>query len=240
MKHVEHYTLRWHDTDVGLTARPGALVALMQETSNLQFARSGKSLDDIREERGVGFVLSRIALDILRAPRAFEELRVETFTEGGHGFTFLRGFEVFSGDELLARCHSAWALLSVQDKSLIKYEDFPLSFGDEPEVHTETPLRFRIPRDLPFAVVGEKHILYSDLDYNYHMNNTKYPDMVRDFLPNPGALRVTGMSLAYYREAAFGDVLTLSRATGENGIFYFRAQKGEELCFEAMLKTVPV
>ena len=237
MKHIEHYTVRWHDTNAALELRPTALLALMQETSNMQFVAAGTSLDEIREREGVGFILSRIAFDILRPVRPFEKIRVETFTSAGHGLTYPRGFEVFCGEELLARCHSLWALVRVADGGLVRCEDFPLSFGDEPPLTTTMPNRFRAPRELAFEVVGQRRIVYSDLDYNGHMNNTKYPDMVCDFLPDPEKTRVVGMSLAFHREAAFGDTVTVERAGGSDGVYYFRTKKEGTVCLEAMVKT---
>ncbi|MBQ9802125.1 MAG: hypothetical protein IJW51_03545 [Clostridia bacterium] len=237
MKHIEHYTVRWHDTNAALELRPTALLALMQETSNMQFVTSGRSLDVIREERGVGFILSRIAFDILRPLTAFDKIRVETFTCEGRGFTYPRGFEVFCGEELVARCHSLWALVNITDRTFVKCADFPLTFGHEPELLCEMPIRFRIPRDATFLPVGERAIAYSDLDYNMHMNNTKYPDMVCDFLPNPTSVRITGMALSYCHEAAFGDRLTVERAEGGEGVYYFRTKKGDTVCLEAMVTT---
>ena len=237
MKHIENYTVRWHDTNAALELRPTALLALMQETSNMQFVAAGTSLDEIRERDGVGFILSRIAFDILRPLRPFDNIRVETFTSTGHGLTYPRGFEVFCGEELVARCHSLWALVRIADGTLVRCEDFPLTFGDEPPLTTTMPIRFRVPRDLSFLCVGHRRIVYSDLDYNMHMNNTKYPDMVCDFLPDPAKTRVVGMSLAYHREAAYGDTVTVERAEGGDGVYYFRTKKGDTVCLEAMVKT---
>ena len=237
MKHIEHYTVRWHDTNAALEIRPTALLALMQETSNMQFMAAGTSLDEIREREGVGFILSRISFDILRPVRPFEEIRVETFTSKGHGLTYPRSFEVFCGEEVVARCHSLWALVRVADGGLVRCEDFPLTFGDEPPLTTMMPIRHRAPREITFAPVGERRIVYSDLDYNMHMNNTKYPDMVCDFLPDPAKTRVVGMSLAYHREAAYGDTVTVERATAGDGVYYFRTKKEDTVCLEAMVRT---
>ena len=70
-----------------------------------------------------------------------------------------------------------------------------------------------------------------------HMNNTKYPNMVCDFLPNANEMRITGLSLSYCREATFGDVLSIERCTDGNGTWYVRANKEGAVCFEAMVRT---
>ena len=96
-----------------------------------------------------------------------------------------------------------------------------MSFGDEPELQLEMPLRFRVPSDLTFETVGHRTIAFSDIDYNMHMNNTKYPDMLCDFLPDPAHTRVIGVSLAYRKEAAYGDTLTVERAVADDGVCRF-------------------
>jgi acyl-ACP thioesterase len=72
-----------------------------------------------------------------------------------------------------------------------------------------------------------------------HMNNTKYPDTVCDFLPDPLGSRVTGMSLAYHREAAYGDLLAVERAADGQGNFYIRTKKDGATCLEAFVSTEP-
>ena len=47
------------------------------------------------------------------------------------------------------------------------------------------------------------------------MNNTKYPDMICDFLPSMDGKWVTSLSLSYLREAAFGDTMTVHRKAAD-------------------------
>ncbi len=237
MKYIEKYNVRWHDTDANREVHPSGVLMFMQETGNRQFEAAGRPLDAIRDEEGVGFILSRIAIEMLEPIHAYEDIFVETFTCPAHGFSFPRGFEIKRRGKLVARAMSQWALVRVADRTLVRADDFPLTFGDEAELSLETPLRFRIPRDLVWEQVGARTIAFSDIDYNMHMNNTKYPDMLCDFLPDPTHTRVTGVSLAYCKEAAFGDTLTVERAFAGEGIYYIRTRKGEQTCLEALVKT---
>ena len=240
MIHTERYNVRWHDTDANREVHPTGVLMFMQETGNRQFEKAGRPLDVIRDEEGVGFILSRIAIEMLSPIHAYEDITVETFTCAARGYTFPRGFVIKRDGATVARGMSQWALVRVADRTLVKADAFPLTFGDEPELATDMPLRFRAPRDLTFEVVGTRTIAFSDIDYNMHMNNTKYPDMVCDFLPDPAHTRVTGMSLSYQKEAAFGDTLTVERADAGDGIYYLRTRKGEETCLEVMVKTQSV
>ena len=237
MLYTEKYQVRWHDTDAQRELRPSEVLAYMQECANHQFRVHAKSLDRMRDEDGVGFILSRIAVDFLSPIHAYEEIEVRTATCTGRGLSFPRRFELLRNGEVVARAMSQWAMVRVSDRTLLRTEEAPLSFGDEPEIETTAPLRPRAPRELIFEKVGERRISYADLDYNMHMNNTKYPDTVRDFLPDPHRLRITGMSLSFQREAAFGDLLTVERAADGEGNFYVRTKKDGAVCLEAFVST---
>ena len=237
MIYTEKYNVRWHDTDANREVHPTGVLMFMQETANRQLEATGRPLDAIRDEEGVGFILSRIAIEMSAPIHAYEDITVDTFTCAGKGYTFPRGFEIKREGEVVARGMSQWALVRVADKWLVRVSDFPLTFGDEPELQMEMPVRFRPPRDAVWEAVGERRIAFSDIDYNMHMNNTKYPDMVCDFLPDPAHTRVTGISLSYCREAAYGDALRIERADAGNGVFYIRTRKDDVTCLEAMIRT---
>jgi acyl-ACP thioesterase len=170
---------------------------------------------------------------------ASEKKKLVIIKGAGHGLAFPRRFEMLRDGEIVARAMSQWAMVRICDRALLRVDEAPLCFGDEPEIETATPLRHRAPRELVFETVGERRIGYADLDYNLHMNNTKYPDTVCDFLPDPLGTRVTGMSLSYQREAAFGDLLTVERATDGAGNFYVRTKKDGAVCLEALVCTEP-
>ena len=239
MLYSEKFRVRWHDTDAKREMRPGEVLAYMQECANHQFLYHARPLDEMRDRDGVGFILSRIAIDFLSPIHAYEEIEVRTATCAGHGFCFPRRFEMLRDGELVARAMSQWAMVRVADRTLLRVSEAPLSFGDEPEIETLTPLRHRVPRELTFETTGERRIGYADLDYNMHMNNTKYPDTVCDFLPDPLGVRITGMSLSYLREAAFGDLLTVERATDGKGNFYLKTSKDGAEYLSALVHTVP-
>lgn len=239
MIYTGKYNVRWHDTDAKREMHPTALLAYMQETGNRQFQSANMPLDAIRDEQGVGFILSRISIEIGEPLYAYENIEVETFTCAPRTFTFPRGFRVLREGKEVARAMSQWALVRLADHSLVRAADATdiMIFGDEQELVMTQPLRFRVPQELDFATVGTRRIVYADIDYNMHMNNTKYPDMLCDFLPDPLGTRVVGLTLSYCHEAAYGDTLTVERADAGDGTYYFRTHSGNTLCLEAMLKT---
>lgn len=235
MKYSIDYTTRWHDTDASRNVRPSALLVYMQETSNRHVAESGMSLDELRDEKGLAFILSKIRIAFHRPLRAFEDIRVETFTCPSRGYSSLRGFRVLSGDEIVAEADTNWALIDINEKGLRRMEDTGYEFEDEPPLTLDVPSRTRATSGVELTEVGKRAILYSDLDYNMHMNNTRYPDMLCDYMPIEKVESIKGMTLSYLHEAAFGDTITVLRGE-KDGAYYFRTLNSEgTVCLEAVV-----
>ena len=213
MYYSKHYTTKWHDTDGDGLMRPSALMVYMQETANIQCREYGMDLNDLHHKEGKGFLLSRNMVRIFSPLHAYEDIEVRTWCIDNKGYNFIRCFSVHRGDEMTALAVSHWALVDVHEGKMIRTTDFRRDFpyGDLPD-ESLLPRRVRIPAATEMESVGARRIVYSDLDFNRHMNNTKYPDMICDFLPTMDGKWVNSLSLSYLREAAFGDTLTIHRA----------------------------
>ena len=224
--------------------RPSRLLEYMQETANHQCRAYGMDLNDLFHKEGLGFLLSRIMIRVHTPIRAYEEIEVRTWCPPSRGLTFLRCFSVTRGGEVVAEASSSWALADVNSKKLVKVSDFERDFpkGD-PIDPIVLPRQVRIPASRKMDVVGERRIVYSDLDFNRHMNNTKYPDMICDFLPSMDGKWVTSLSLSYLREAAFGDTLTVHRTTveKENETYLIRTTRPDgATCLEAEIELTEI
>ena len=213
MYYSQTYKTKWHDTDGGGFMRPSALMVYMQETANVQCREYGMDLNDLHDKEGKGFLLSRMMVKVFAPLHAYEDIEVRTWCIDNRGYNFIRCFSVHRDGETVALAVSHWALVDIHDGKMIRTTDFRRDFpyGEMPD-ESVLPRRIRIPAGVEMESVGERRIVYSDLDFNRHMNNTKYPDMICDFLPTMDGKWVSSLSLSYLREAAFGDTLTIHRA----------------------------
>ena len=207
MIYSENYNVRWHDTDFNLVATPSALLTFMQETANHHLNFLGTPLDEIRDTKGVGFILSKIAMQVYTPLHAYDKIHVETWVGDDHGFRFHRAFRILRDDETVAEALTVWALIRLSDHSLVRVEDFDATFQPEPLPELKVPARIRFPLS-PLLSRGTRTVRYSDADYNEHMNNTRYPNMLCDFIPDMHGKYVTAMSLSYVNEAHLGETLS--------------------------------
>ncbi|MFA6948165.1 MAG: hypothetical protein WCQ72_04225, partial [Eubacteriales bacterium] len=56
----------------------------------------------------------------------------------------------------------------------------------------------------------------SDCDLNHHMNNTYYPDMLCDFMPDMDGLRMSEMCLSFLSEAPLGQKVEVLHGVAGN------------------------
>ena len=85
--------------------------------------------------------------------------------------------------------------------------------------------------------VMQRRVLYSDIDYNRHMNTMRYIDLVFDSMPIevPETLLAMRFDLNFMKEARYGDNLVLMSQKQDNTYqFAFRNDAGEALCRMAL------
>ena len=230
-----NYRTVWHDTDYLRRVRPGQLLVYMQETSGEHMKAYGRSLDALRDEKGLAFLLSKISLAIYAPLYAYEDIEVQTWTCPSRGFASNRDFRILRGNEVIAEAESIWALVDLANGKLCRGDAAEYAFEDEAPLALPLPSRFRFPEGTEPAVIGTRRIVYSDLDYNGHMNNTHYPDMLCDFLPTEVHGNVRGMTLSYLHEAALGDTITLLGVQRDDTYYIRTHNESGKVCLEAQI-----
>lgn len=235
MKYSKQHQILWHDTDANRRMRPSQILVYMQETSNHHVASAGMTLDELRDDKHLAFILSKLRLRVYRRPLAFENVTVQTWTIASRGISTGRCFRMLCGDEVVAEADSTWALLGTEDRAFHRIEETEYEFEHEEPIELGMPNRIRFASDLRWERVGERPIVYSDLDYNMHMNNTRYPDMLCDYLPLEEIPRIRGFLLSYLHEAAYGDTVTVWSAKQDDCYYFKTVNQAGTVCLEAQL-----
>ena len=240
MKYSRKFTTKWHDTDANRIVTTSKILMYMQETGNLQCKDFGNPLDEMRDEKGQGFILGSISLKVFKPIYAYEDIEVFTWCKETRGFSFLRYFEIVRDGEVVASASSTWALVDINNKTLVRGDESMDKFYpiDAPMDESILLKKVRIKRDAPLTQIGERRIMFSDIDYNMHMNNTKYPDMVFDFLPERESSYISEIALSYAKEAAYGDTLGvyLGEVDADGYIEVVTKNSADERCLECRVK----
>lgn len=232
MKYTEKIEVRWHDTDASRCVRPSEMLVYMQETANRQLENAGLSLDELRDTKRLAFILSKIKIVFHNQLFAYDLIDARTWTCDSKGYTFNRCFDIHKDGKLIAEAVSFWALVDIDEKKLVRSDDF--SLGVEPDEMLEISVSRRIkPPNEEITVLGQRDIRYSDIDYNMHMNNTRYPNLLCDFMPIDQIPKIREITLEFLHESAFGNTLTIYGAS-KDGRYYFKAiNENNDTCLVA-------
>lgn len=248
MKFSNKIKTSWHDTDARRNVRMSKIVEYMQETANLQCEHLGLPLDPLRDNMGLAFILGSISITVHMPLHAHEEIEVRTWCKEARGYIFNRYFEIVRNGETIAEASSIWVLIDINTRNMVRADSYPFLkdrfYYDEPIDTSRLLPKARIGKDAELYEIGKRKIVYSDIDYNMHMNNTHYPDMICDFLSEMTdgdvSFRVASASLSYLKESHLGTALTVFRSSmSDDGSILIRTvNESGEVCLEAIIKLV--
>ena len=238
MKFTHDYTIRWHDTNANREITPSAVLTFMQETTNMHIQTMYPNLEYIRDMLHQAFILTKVYMRFYEPAYAYDKITVETWTGvESRGFTFYRSFAIKKGDVTIADALTTWCLIDTQDHKLLPVTKFENNFQDEESLKVDMPRKIKFPADKELEFVGDRRIVYSDIDYNKHMNNTHYPNMLVDFLPSPEEYRVKELMLTFVKGSIYNETIRINRVQ-DNDVFYFKAFNSEDnIALEAFMKT---
>ncbi len=224
-------TVPTYDTAANGLLRVSALLRWQQEVGEQQTKRYGLDWDSLAQ-KGVAFVLARGCGEIHRLPRHGEQVTMQTWSDRIQGVQFFRGYRLLSAaGETLTESMASFALVDIHTHRLCRPTVVDMSTLPTAVQETACPLPPALKDVPPLTVVGEWTVRDSAVDFNRHLNNTVYADLLCDFLP--AAVREQPpqrYALQYMTEAREGDTLTLYYGAKDNA-HYVEARVGDTRCF---------
>lgn len=239
------YHIDWGDVDFRKKLKISSMFSFFQDVASLHAENLGVGIDFLIEEYGVTWVLTRIRADITRVPGLGEDIMVETWPQFPKRLEFDRDFLMRdSSGNILARAASTWIILDVRTRELKKPESIPYRYPFEA---LDRAIDCRLGRFRAFGtpeIAYEKLIGYSDVDFNEHLNNTKYIDFIMDCftLDEHRRYDIRSLEISYLNETLPGEKLILYKdlAKYREGLVYVEGcnQDGVK-SFKAQLTISP-
>ncbi len=234
MKQTEIYRINAHDVDYNGLLTPTGYMKYLQDCAYCQMETDGPSYDELFS-RGLAFVLSRIRILFFEPVRAHEYVKATTWSCGGHAASFIRCYGMEKDGIEVARGKSVWALYDVNNRKLVRYADAEINYATDEEADVEMPKRPEFA-GVP-ELLGVRKVFYADADQNRHMNNTRYADMLWDFLPGHEDKRITSIDISYLNEAPLGEEIEVYGGAGADGDGYvFRTVRRSDGKVNALAK----
>ena len=209
----ETFCLRPRDCDLNEKWRPSAILETMQDAAGAHSKLLGCGRDELVKQ-DIVWVLSRLELHMDRYPAVGEQITVHTFPTPTR-ICFFPRYYIFTDahGEMIGKAGSLWLLLDVNTRHMLPPGEIGKLIPDNKNLS--------VPMNLPATVgslqgeefVSEYRPVYTDLDVNGHVNNTRYADwlcnslgidLMKEYEPEH-------IILNYNHEVLPGHVITLRR-----------------------------
>ncbi|MBO4882125.1 MAG: acyl-[acyl-carrier-protein] thioesterase [Lachnospiraceae bacterium] len=181
-----------------------ALIDIMQDCSTFQSEDLGLGISYCRE-KNVFWVLNSWQVEIDRLPELCEKVTVFTFPVDFNRFVGTRCFGIRSGNDVIVRAYSVWALLDTET-----YKPAPMTEDMIARYKTEEALPMgKISRKIRVPAGGVQEgpmkIEAIHLDANHHVNNGKFVQIAASYVP--GGKSFAGFRAQYLAQAFLGDTI---------------------------------
>ena len=168
-----------NDVDTKFELKVSAIFRLFQDVAML--ATKDAKVDSMSlSERNIDWVITRMNVEIKRLPKCDDEITVCTYPGKDMAMLYPRYFFIIdSKGEVIVRSSSIWALIDNNTRRVIVDRDVISKLPEEkPDDQLPLPEKISLPDDNRF--IEKRTIHYSDLDFNSHMNNVRYVELLTD------------------------------------------------------------
>ena len=168
-----------NDVDKKFKLKVAAIFRYFQDIALL--ATEDLGVDSISlSKRNIDWVITRMAVEIKRLPSCDEEITVHTYPGKDMAMLYPRYFYISdSKGEVIITASSVWALInSITRKVIVDRDVISKLPGETSPYELPLPEKITVPENSQFLETRKIH--YSDLDFNSHMNNVRYVELLMD------------------------------------------------------------
>ena len=247
MEPVILYKKKYHvdlsDVDFTKKLKLSTLFNYFQDIASEAASNLGVGINVLEKEYGILWILMRIRVDIERLPEWDEEITIETWPMPPKRLEFERDYLVKDRDgNIIIRAVSAWVIMDKKERKLKRSDSIPFHY---PEIIEERAIDCKLGKvksNGETEVAYKKVIGYSDVDFNGHLNNSRYVDYMMDCFAMEDHERSTIQSIEvnFTNEALPGETIILLKDTSavESNQVYIEGlnEKNEKTVFKAKLE----
>lgn len=172
----EDFRIYSYQTDVMNQWRPSAILEVMQEMAGAHAEVLGIGRNALMN-RNLAWVLTRVEVEMDRYPVSHEMVTVETFPMPVRRWFFPRYYVMrdAAGHEI-GRAGSLWVLLDFTSRRMSKPDDVARFLPDNSDMIAPLGLPAPVTEVSGTLETATRLPVYTDLDCNQHVNNTRYMD----------------------------------------------------------------
>ncbi len=223
----DNYLVNWYEADLYGKAKLSSICNYLQESAWRHAENMGFGFEAAASRNEI-WVIVGLMLKMLKYPSWGTKIQVETWPKGIDRLLAFRDYKISDENgEVIGAATSSWMILDINTRRPKKMEivqdALHLTIAQDvlnenpPHLHTlETPLE------------GYAHqVRFTELDFNGHVNNTRYLDWCMDAFPAEfhHKYRVETMLINFLSESKSGDVNHIMADTWEPKLNHIQAKR---------------
>lgn len=215
-KYTEKLIIPSYLTDSNRVLSPASFLALTQEMA-YKGAEQLNIGDSTMSAKGLAWVFSKARFITSRSPEISEHVILETWHKCIIGPCFIRDFRMLSNEgEELVKATCSCVLIDMNSRMLMRPDHVEECDCLEPQCADSTfqdqADRIIIPHSEPCIGSVEHEIMYTDIDFVGHTNNTNYLKWAMDCeAMNGGNLHPRDVTVNFLHETSAGEHITFRR-----------------------------
>jgi medium-chain acyl-[acyl-carrier-protein] hydrolase len=238
----ETHKIRTYDVDFNNRLKVSSIFNYMQDIAAEHADRLNFGYKDLKDS-GLFWVLYWVKVKFEGFPKFEDKFTIKTWAKGKYKLYALRDFLLLNEkNEIFCRATSAWLLLNADTRRITDIKNLP---SYRPALENEHALK-----DLPSKITVEnkkesvfkKHVGYSSIDINQHVNNEKYIEFILDCYPEEFHIKnqIKNLTVSFLSETKFDDWLEiyLNKNIVENNTDYIEGvnQKNQKPVFQSLIE----
>ena len=211
--------------------QPGSVFRAMQEAAGAHCDTLGLSYRALQAQ-GLAWVLSRARVQMDVYPELGQPVRVQTWAGATRHLFFPRHYRFYAGGAEIGRASTLYVLLDIASRKITLPSRL---MRDLPVFDLPAPLS--VPGTVRPREASQRHDyrpVYTDLDMNGHVNNTRYIDWLMNLIPVEEHARffVSELLVSYNSEVVPREPLRLELAASGD-VRQLSGWQEDTLCFVA-------
>lgn len=234
-KYKETYYIRTNDLGFNRKITPMAIQTYLEEAATKHALAVGCGYDD-SWSNGYFWVLRSIEYKIYRIPNEYQLVDVITYPVGLDRAKALRIYELYHNGELIGKAKGIWLMIDIKTRRPIVAEHYQTIIGklDIPKDEMFKLPKIKMPKDMVFSY--KKTIRQRDIDWNGHLNNVRYMDLIYNAIPYETLMEksIKELQLDYLKESIYLSELKVYSKMVDQTI-YIKGMIEEEVSFNAKI-----
>jgi len=175
----EDCVVRFNAIDTSDLLRLDAVFDLFQEAAISHAENLGVGREAMASSNHV-WILSRISVQVDRRPKYGEAVTVRTWPRGGEKLFALRDYDIRDMQGVAAvRARSCWLVIDIEKRRPLRPQSIMDSLPQNDGLNA-LPSAASLEERQTLQKIAERRAMYSDLDYNGHVNNIGYIRWIED------------------------------------------------------------